>query len=249
MSNKKNYNVMDIKNTSIGEIVKADYRTSDVFKKYGIDFCCGGGKTLSSVCEAHQLNVEELLKDLNKSLTSSGRGDLPYDEWPVDLLATYIQKIHHKYVEESIPLINGYLDKIVRVHGSAHPELLEIAALFKESAKELTMHMKKEEFMLFPYVQKLVKLKESNASDWQKPVFESVENPIHQMEQEHDHEGERFRKIAQLSHHYTPPKDACNTYSVTYQKLKEFEDDLHLHIHLENNILFPKTKALELSMR
>lgn len=239
---------MDLKGKTIGEIVKADYRTSEVFKKYGIDFCCGGGKSIPAVCEALRLDEEEVTAELNKTLVSSKDAGLPYDEWPVDLLATYIHKKHHKYVEESIPLINEYLDKLVQVHGNAHPELLKIASLFKKSSGELTMHMKKEKLMLFPYVQKLVKLKESSASDWAKPVFGSVENPIHQMEQEHDEEGERFRRIAQLSNNYTPPTDACNTYRVTYQKLREFETDLHLHVHLENNILFPKTKALEQSM-
>lgn len=239
---------MDLKDTTIGEIVKTDYRAADVFKKYGIDFCCGGGKSISAVCEAQQLNREEVLTDLHKALSSTKNTDLNYDEWPIDLLATYIHKQHHKYVEESIPVINGYLHKIVQVHGNDHPELREIASLFKKSAGELTMHMKKEELMLFPYVQKLVKLKESNASDWQKPVFGSVENPIRQMEQEHEGEGDRFKRIARLSNNYTPPADGCNTYRVTYQKLKEFEADLHLHIHLENNILFPKTKDLEQSM-
>lgn len=239
---------MNLKDHTIGEIVKTDYRAADVFKKYGIDFCCGGGKSISAVCEAHRLNMEEVLAALYIALSTSQNTALPYDEWPLDLLATYIQKVHHKYVEEAIPVINGYLDKIVQVHGNAHPELQEIASLFKESSGELAMHMKKEELMIFPYTQKLVKLKETQASDWQKPVFGSVENLIRQMEQEHDGEGERFRKIAQLSDNYTPPTDVCNTYIVTFQKLKEFEMDLHLHIHLENNILFPKTKALEQSM-
>ena len=239
---------MDTLNTTVGEIVKANYKASDVFKKYGVDFCCGGNKTVAAVCEAKGIDKEVILAELDEKLKTSNETGIPYDELPLDFLALHIQKKHHRYVEESIPVLNEYLAKIVQVHGAQHPELSEIASLFRASAGELTMHMKKEELMLFPYVQKLAKLRESNTSEWEKPVFGSVQNPISQMEQEHEAEGNRFRKIAMLSNDYTPPADACNTYMVTFKKLKEFEEDLHLHIHLENNILFPKAKALEKEM-
>lgn len=236
---------MDTTNLTIGEIVKSNYKASDVFKKYGIDFCCGGNKTVAAVCKAKGLDEEVVLAELTQKLAGSSESGIPYDELPIDFLATHIQKKHHRYVEEAIPVIMQYLDKIVQVHGGEHPELAEIRDLFKASAGELTMHMKKEELMLFPYVQKLARLREANTTEWQRPVFGSVENPISQMEEEHEAEGDRFRKIAALSNHYTPPADACNTYMVAFKKLQEFEEDLHLHIHLENNILFPKAKLLE----
>lgn len=239
---------MDLKNTTIGEIVTADYRAADIFKKYEIDFCCGGNKSISEVCENQSVNVEALMEDLDKTLNATKGTALPYDEWPLDLLAAYIQKKHHRYVEDASPVLKSYLAKIVQVHGRNHPELEEVASLFLESVGELTMHMKKEELMLFPYVEKLVNLKAKNVTDWEKPVFGSIANPVRQMEEEHEGEGERFRKIARLTNNYTPPADACNTYRVTFQKLKEFEEDLHLHVHLENNILFPKAIALEQSM-
>ena len=239
---------MDLSNITIGEIVKTNYKTSDVFKKYGIDFCCGGNQSIAKVCEASNIDEKHLMDEVNKILNTTKEEGLPYDEWPIDLLASYVQKVHHKYVEQNIPVITGYLDKIVQVHGKHHPELLEIRELFKGCAGELTMHMKKEEFMIFPYVQKLTKLQENPSSPWQQPTFGSIENPINQMEDEHTNEGERFRKIIALSNNYTPPEGACNTYIVTFQKLREFENDLHLHIHLENNILFPKAIALEKSL-
>lgn len=146
-------------------------------------------------------------------------------------------------METKIQEITPFLHKVVRVHGNLHPELIEIEQLFKESAGELTAHMKKEELILFPYIRKMVEAQRSG-TQVQAP-FGTVHNPIRMMMHEHDSEGERFRKIAALSNNYTPPADACNTYKVTYSLLKEFEEDLHLHIHLENNILFPKSIELE----
>lgn len=153
------------------------------------------------------------------------------------------RKKHHRFVETKIQEILPYLDKITRVHGGHHPELEEVNQLFKESAGELTKHMKKEELILFPFIRKMVKAQQSGEAA-QAP-FGTVQNPISAMMQEHDTEGERFRQIAELTHNYTTPEDGCNTYNVTLSLLKEFEEDLHLHIHLENNILFPKAIALE----
>jgi regulator of cell morphogenesis and NO signaling len=126
------------------------------------------------------------------------------------------------------------------VHGERHPELLEIESLFLGSAGALTAHMKKEELVLFPYIKKMV-----SKGPVEKPHFGTVQNPVQMMMNEHEVEGGRFREIAELSHNYTPPEDGCNTYRVAFAVLKEYENDLHLHIHLENNILFPKAIALE----
>ncbi len=151
---------------------------------------------------------------------------------------------YHRYVEEKIQEIKSYLGKICKVHGNHHPELFEINELFHACAGELAMHMKKEELILFPFIRKMVKAK-LQGTPLDASHFGTVENPINMMKHEHDAEGERFRKIFQLSNSYTPPQDACNTYKVTFALLKEFEEDLHLHIHLENNILFPKAVEME----
>lgn len=137
-----------------------------------------------------------------------------------------------------------YLNKLCKVHGENHPELFEITKELKESAEEFGGHMEKEENVLFPFIRKLVQAKQEN-SKMEKPHFGTVENPVAMMMLDHEAEGERFRKIADLSNNYTPPEDACNTYRVSFALLNEFEQDLHLHIHLENNILFPKAIALE----
>ncbi|MCK9291792.1 MAG: iron-sulfur cluster repair di-iron protein [Bacteroidales bacterium] len=231
------------KDTIIAELVAQDYRAASVFKKNKIDFCCNGNTSIENACNKKQVDISHLIQQLEQATAQSSDSTIDYNSWPLDLLADYIEKKHHRYVEAKIQEIKPYLDKVVRVHGDRHPELHEIGQLFYDSAGELAMHMKKEELQLFPFIRKMVKAETAKTSV-QAP-FGTVQNPIKVMMMEHDNEGDRFHKIAELSDNYTPPADACNTYRVTFALLKEFEDDLHLHIHLENNILFPKAIELE----
>lgn len=231
-------------NQIIGELVAKDYRAASVFKKYGIDFCCQGNRTIGEACEKKNIDTESVVNDLDAIIQARGENTTDYKSWPLDLLADYIEKKHHRYVEEKTAEIKPYLDKICRVHGERHPELFEISEHFSATAGELAKHMKKEELILFPFVRKLAKAKHEG-SKVVPPPFGSIQNPIDAMMDEHSTEGDRFRKIEELSNNYTPPQDACNTYGVTLGLLKEFEQDLHLHIHLENNILFPKAIELE----
>lgn len=231
-------------NQIIGELVAKDYRTASIFKKYGIDFCCQGNRTIGEACEKKNIDSELVVNDLNAITQARGENATDYKSWPLDLLADYIEKKHHRYVQEKTAEIIPYLDKICRVHGAHHPELFEINEHFNATAGELAKHMKKEELILFPIVRKLAKAKQEG-SKMDAPPFGSIQNPINVMMDEHSTEGDRFRKIEELSNNYTPPQDACNTYGVTLGLLKEFEQDLHLHIHLENNILFPKAIELE----
>src|SRR5690606_35568280 len=170
-----------------------------------------------------------------------------YQSWPLDLLADYIEKKHHRYVEQRSLEIKPFLDKLCKVHGDRHPELFEINGLFTSSVSALAQHMKKEELVLFPFIRKMVQAK-SNGQPLETPHFGTVENPVAIMMHEHDTEGERFRERARLTDDYQPPAHACNTYRVTFALLQEFEDDLLKHIHLENNILFPAAKAMEASL-
>jgi regulator of cell morphogenesis and NO signaling len=229
---------------TIGEFVAKDFRTAATFSKYGIDFCCKGQKTVEEVCDTKNINEVQLLEELNAVLASKNDSGIDFNSWPLDLLVDYIEKTHHRYVEEKTPVILQFLDKLASVHGSNHPELIQINMLFQGSTGELAQHMKKEELILFPFIKKMMGATISHASV-QPPHFGTVNNPITMMMEEHDNEGERFRTIAALTNNYTPPEDACNTYRVTFAMLDEFEQDLHKHIHLESNILFPKTKALE----
>lgn len=231
----------------IGQIVADDYRTAELFHSYGIDFCCNGNRSISEVCQTDGIEPNTLLKEINQLVTEkTDRGVHNYRVWELDALADYIEQIHHRYVEAQIPVIHRYLSKIVTVHGHAHPELKAIDELFKASAAELTVHMKKEELIVFPYVRKIA-FSARNQTNLPTAAFGTIENPIATMMHDHDQEGERFRKIETLTNQYRPPADGCNTYKVTFQLLQEFQQDLHRHIHLENNILFPK--AIEMAHR
>ncbi|MTE27433.1 iron-sulfur cluster repair di-iron protein [Winogradskyella ouciana] len=234
------------KNTEkeIGQYVADDFRTAAIFSKYKIDFCCNGNRTIAEACEKKGLDSSKLMDEINQIINAKTGETIDYKSWPLDLLAEYIEKKHHRYVEEKIPVIRQFLDKLCRVHGQRHPELHKINELFTASAGELASHMKKEELILFPFIKKMVKAKLENGVV-QSPQFGIVENPISMMKDEHDNEGDRFRQIAELTDNYNPPADACNTYKVTFAMLDEFEKDLHLHIHLENNILFPEAIKLE----
>lgn len=165
---------------------------------------------------------------------------IDFRSWPLDLIIDFIEKKHHRFVRDMTEEIMPYLDKVSRVHGGRHPELHKIYSLFSQSADDLSVHMRKEEMILFPLIIRLI-----NAPGQLTSSFDSVSNPINMMRHEHAIEGERFRTIARLSDNYTPPEDACNTYRVVFALLKDFENDLHKHIHLENNILFPKAIELE----
>ncbi len=228
----------------IGEFVANDFRTAAVFSNYGIDFCCKGHRTLEDVCNKNGIDTYELLNKLDAVLESKSNSTIDYKSWPIDLLAEYIEKTHHRYVTEKIPVLRQFLDKLCKVHGGNHPELFKINELFIGCASELSAHMKKEELILFPFIKKMVKAS-LNGQAIEAPHFGTVGNPIAMMMEEHENEGERFRKIALITNNYTPPSDACNTYKVTFAMLDEFEKDLHLHIHLENNILFPEAAKIE----
>lgn len=236
---------MDItENSIIGELVASDYRTASVFKQHRIDFCCNGNRTIHEACSNKKMDTDRLIAELRQVVSSSNNTVIDYTSWPIDLLADYIEKKHHRYVETKIQEIKPFLKKIVAVHGAQHPELAEVEELFTASAGELSMHMKKEELVLFPFIRKMT-ANQLTGETTPAPHFGTVQNPINMMHHEHDTEGERFRRIAELTNQYTPPADACATYKVTFSMLKEFEEDLHLHIHLENNILFPKAIQLE----
>lgn len=242
---KTKHIVPDFEDVTVAELVTEDYRKAQVFRKFGIDFCCGGKKTVKAACDDKQLDYDQLEKALlaveQSEDTANGKNFL---EWNIDFLADYIVNVHHSYIRESIPLLLEFTQKVARVHGEKHPETVEIAGLFQEAASELDQHMMKEERILFPYIKHL-QVAGKSGRPFTRPPFGTAENPIRMMESEHDDAGGIMKKIRELSRGFSPPEQACNTYRVSYFKLKEFEEDLHQHIHLENNILFPKTLELE----
>ena len=228
---------------TIGDFVAENFRTAEVFKKYHIDFCCKGGRTVEEACDNKKVSPQQIYQELEEIVNRKSE-DIDFNSWPLDLLADYVEKTHHRYVEEKSAMLIPYLNKLCKVHGERHPELFEINELFIGSAQDLAAHMKKEELILFPFIKQMVEAKK-NGEPLPEPRFGTVENPVAMMKHEHEAEGERFVKIAELTNNYEFPDDACGTYQVTYRMLEDFQNDLHKHIHLENNILFPKAIAME----
>lgn len=231
---------------TIGEMVAKDFNKARVFKKYGLDFCCGGKKTLAEACQKKGIDAAIVANELNKcwATGSSGR-PLHYDQWGPGFLADYIVNTHHRYVSTVLPDLTGYAARTAKVHGEEHPELIEMNELVQQTATEMKSHMAKEEKVLFPYIKALEAAGASSAAE--EAHFGTVKNPIQMMEMEHELVGENLEKIRTLSDNYRLPIDACATYTVLYKMLEDFEEDLHVHVHLENNILFPKAIALETS--
>ena len=228
----------------IKDMVTEDFRTAAVFEKYSIDFCCGGKKPLEAACLEQGVNVADVLADLHNLDQVAASGGARFAEWDLDLLAQYIVQNHHQYLRRIIPSLSAHTEKVASVHGKNHSELLGIAEQFAAIANELSGHMMKEERILFPYISALAAARRDGTKP-QRPPFQTLRNPITMMEAEHQSAGDGLAFIRTLSHGYTVPADGCTTYRVTYQELEEFERDLHQHVHLENNILFPKAIELE----
>nr|WP_294895237.1 iron-sulfur cluster repair di-iron protein [uncultured Pedobacter sp.] len=228
---------------TIGEMVAKDFRKAQVFKKFGIDFCCGGKKTLKEVCDKKGIDIAEVEKELNsfKEIESTA---FDFDRWELDFFVDYIINTHHKYVKESLPFMTELSNKVARVHGENHPELIEVAKTFNSLAKDFGLHLMKEENILFPYIKELVSAKKEGRKLSNAP-FGKVNNPTQMMETEHEKAGEDMQAIRTLTNNFELPQGACNSYQILFKKLAEFENDLFNHVHLENNILFPKAIALE----
>lgn len=230
--------------SNIGEVVRFNFRTATVFQANNIDYCCGGNKTIAEACREAGADSGKLIAELRSTAENTDPDTEYINSLSLSELSDYIIRRHHSFVRKNIPFLQEGLDRICEVHGTAHPELFRIRELFSESAKDLTMHMQKEEIMLFPYIQQM-EVSARSGSPLGKSHFGSVANPVRMMMAEHENEGRRFDIIADISNSYALPGDACNTYRATISGLKDFEADLHRHIHLENNILFPKAIELE----
>jgi regulator of cell morphogenesis and NO signaling len=226
---------------SVGEVVKQNIHAAPIFEAYGIDYCCGGKKSLAAACMEKGIDADRLRAELE---LLPDRGTLDVDSWSTTFLVEYIVNTHHQYVRGMLPTISAHAAKVASVHGDHHPEVRDIAGVWQQVAMELDSHMMKEERILFPYIKQL-----DAADRGDGPVFAggfgTVRNPIDMMEQEHDSVGLAFDHMRRLAKDFTPPADACTTFQLFYRELDEFERDLHMHIHLENNVLHPRAIAME----
>lgn len=235
----------NLQTLTLAELVNSDTSAAVFFERYQLDFCCNGKRTLEEACTEKGLNVEQISKELRDQLsTASDRQGQTFDRMSLTELSGHIEDQHHAYVRQMIPVLIGHTKKVADRHGGNNPNLVVIADLWAALAQELTQHMYKEENILFPYVRRLEEADKTRRADL-LPQKAFISHPIQVMELEHDKAGEITKKIRELSNQFTPPLMACTTYRLSFRELKEFEADLHQHIHLENNILFPKAIRLE----
>ena len=231
---------------TVRELTLESPAATRVFEKLGIDDCCGGNQSLEQACRAANLPVDQVLDSLEMAEQTT-RAKQKVHDWqrePLGDLVAHIKDTHHKYTREEIARLGPLLEKVCSVHGKNHPELLHIRATMTGLAQELTMHMMKEEMVLFPYIIRMEEAVIQNEPIL-PPPFGSVQNPVSMMEHEHESAGNALRAMRKASDGYVPPTDACISYQTLYKALSEFEADLHEHIHLENNILFPRAIAME----
>lgn len=215
---------------SVGEVVAEDYRRGAVFKRFGIDFCCGGGRSVSDACARKGVDLDELTRALESADRSGSEGQLPDPRgWDPSFLADYIENVHHTYCRENLPVLEAFARKVAQVHGPANPEVVEVDRKVQALAQEMASHMRAEEEVVFPAIR----------------AGRLTDEAVQQMEDEHEAAGGLMAEIRELTDGFTPPSGACATWKANYAKLEEFEGDLHRHVHLENNVLFPKARAAQ----
>ena len=230
---------------TVGELAVAIPNATRVFEKTKIDYCCGGAQLLSDACMKAGVDLQMLEQMLEMSVEPAAATTVDFQQLTLAELIHYILDKHHVYTKEEMTRLESLVAKVVGAHGANHPELLTMRDLLQQLCAELRGHMFKEEQILFPFV---VELEQSALQNRPAPIapFGTVNNPIRMMMLEHDNAGEILRELRKLSNDYKTPADACISFQTFYQALEAFEQDLHQHIHLENNILFPKAITLEL---
>jgi len=230
--------------TKVKDIALANPEARQVLEDAGVDYCCGGSKSLQEACLHAEVPAEQILNRLRENSKQASSDPANWNTATLDHLTRHIREKHHRYVREAIPRIRTLLEKVKARHGENHPEIAAIQELFSDVGGEMLLHMQKEEQILFPYIDALEGAKNGNGP-LEPPFFQTVRNPIHMMMKEHDSAGDLVRKIRKATGEYTPPADACTSFTALYQELRQFEADLHQHVHLENNILFPRAVEME----
>ena len=215
-----------------------------IFEKFKIDYCCGGNASLTEACTKAGVDVQAIENLLDSVASTKDVADVDFNELKLTSLIDHIVTKHHVYTKDEMIRLDALMAKVVSVHGANHPELQQASGLFRKLYAELTPHMFKEEQILFPYI---VELERSASDDLRLPFapFGTVNNPVRMMMMEHDAAGEILRELRKVTSDYAVPADVCISYKTLYEALEALESDLHQHIHLENNILFPKAIECE----
>jgi regulator of cell morphogenesis and NO signaling len=235
--------------TTVRDLVGHHPQTRPVFEKHGIDYCCGGGKCLAEVASEHGLKLPALVDALEKTLQApAGKAAATDKDWyaaRLGELVRHIVEVHHGYMKTALPRLRSLVPTVLKAHGAHHGDVLrQVQDLFNTLDAEISSHLMKEEQVLFPYIAAVEARVREGAPMPQAP-FGSARNPIRQMEHEHESAGVTLAKLREVTHDYALPADACPTFRAMYEELQRMEADLHQHIHLENNILFPRAIVLE----
>ena len=232
--------------TSVSDIVKHDYRTADIFRKYNIDFCCNAKWPLDIACSSRGLDTGLVLDELQKlTRQAPSSAAIEFDEWEIDFLTDYILNVHHRYLRKALPCVKSHITHFLEDHTKQFPELAELDTIIKRMINEIPPHMLQEEEIIFPYIKQIYHAWR-NKESYANLLIRTLRKPVEEMMlKEHEITGKRLRRMRELTNDYTPPQNACIKHRVLFSKLKELDFDLVQHIHLENNILFPKAIALE----
>ena len=230
----------------VTDIVTQDYRTADVFRKYDIDFCCGGKWPLDIICKNKNLEVETVLDELQKIVRqASSNAAIDFDSWDIDFLTDYILNVHHRYLKKALSETKEQVSKFLDDHRKKFPELEEIEVIINQFIREIPPHMKQEEEIFFPYIKQIYHAHKHRES-YARLLIRTLRKPLEEvMQKEHEITGSNLNKLRRITNNYTPPEKACITHKITFAKLKELDKDLVQHIHLESNILFPKAIKME----
>jgi regulator of cell morphogenesis and NO signaling len=237
--------MMDLitRDDSVRDIVLRDFRAAMVFHRHGINFCCGGNVPLWSACRDRQVPEDEVLDDLARACGEPDPVTPRFAEWEPETLIAYIVGAHHAYLRAALPAVAAHTQRLAASHGERQPELREVADLVETLVAELTSHMAKEENILFPYI---VATADAVRRGRPRPVapFGRIDSPLRILEAEHEVAGAAMDRIRTLTDGFTPPADACTTHRVCLQELDALQRDLRTHVHLENNLLFPRARRL-----
>lgn len=227
-------------NDTVGAIVRDHPALSRLFEQAKVDYCCGGQKTLNEACRLRGINPQDFLTELEDCAAAETAPELNLADLSLTELANHIEQVHHAYLHAELPRLEKLATKVAAVHGEKEPRLVQIKNVFLALSAELTSHLMKEEQILFPLIRRM------ELSDT-LPSFHcgSLINPINRMGFEHDEAGAALAQLRQLTDDYTPPAWACNTYRALFNALETFEQDMHQHVHKENNVLFPRSILLE----
>ena len=230
--------------TTVRDIAMEQPASIRVFERFGIDYCCGGRKPLAEACEEHSIELEAVLEAIQEAAADGSEPTRDWTQAPLETICGHIATTHHAYIRAELPRLETLAQKVVSRHGETRPELEQIQQLIQSLGPDLLQHLAKEEMVLFPYI---ANLERNLASCGPRPLgcFGAVRNPIRMMIAEHDAAGDDMARLRLLSDGFTPPEWACPTYRGFYQALAEFEKDLHQHVHLENDILFPRAIELD----